>query len=94
MTYDKEVGTDGDLLSEAIMDWMTKNAYKNYAKKRNSTSLEVVYNEVRIPLKDQATGDNYDIEMFGRLIRKFLKNTFQIEALVTYPPGQIMVTLK
>ena len=94
MAYDKEVGTDGDLLSEAIMDWMTKNAYKNYAKKRNSTSFEVVYNEVRIPLKDQATGDNYDIEMFGRLIRKFLKNTLQIEALVTYPPGQIMVTLK
>ncbi len=94
MTYDKEVGTDGDLLSEAIMDWMTKNSFKNYAKKRNSTKLEVVYNEVRIPLKDQATGDNYDIEMFGRLIRKFLKNTFQIEASVTYPPGQIMVTLK
>ena len=29
MTYDKEVGTDGDLLSEAIMDWMTKNSFKN-----------------------------------------------------------------
>ncbi len=92
-TFDKEVGSDGDLLSEAIMDWMSKNAYKNYAKKRSSTPLEVVYNEVRLPLKDQTTGDNYDIEMFGRLIRKFLKS-LEVEATLTYPPGQIMVTLK
>lgn len=94
MTFDKEVGTEGDLLSEVIMDWMAKNAYKNYAKKRSSLPLEIIYSDVRIPLKNQATGDNYDIDMFGRLIRKFLKGTYQIDASVSSPAGILMVTLK
>jgi hypothetical protein len=38
MSYDKEVGTDGDLLSEVIMEWMKLNAYKNYAKKKHILS--------------------------------------------------------
>lgn len=90
--FNIEVGTNGNLLSEEIMDWMTQNSYKKYAKKRDATALEVVYNEVRIPLKDQATGDNYDIQTFGRLIRKFLKS-LGVDAVIDYPPGQITVTL-
>lgn len=93
LTFQSEVGTDGDLLSESIVDWMGKNAYKNYAKKGGSTAKKIIYDDVRIPLKDQVTGLNYEIESFGRLIRKFLKS-INASASIEYPRGQIVVTIK
>lgn len=93
LNFQSEVGTDGDLLSESIVDWMGKNAYKNYAKKGGSTALKIIYDDVRIPLKDQATGLNYDVESFGRLIRKYLKS-INVVGAIEYPRGQIIVTIK
>ena len=93
LNFQSEVGTDGDLLSETIVDWMGKNAYKNYAKKGGSTALKIIYDDVRIPLKDQATGMNYELESFGRNIRKYLKS-INVVATIEYPRGQIIVTVK
>lgn len=93
LTFQSEVGTEGDLLSESIVDWMSKNSFKNYAKKGGSTSLKIIYDDVRIPLKDQATGLNYEVESFGRLIRKYLKS-INATATIEYPRGQIIVTIK
>lgn len=93
LTFQSEVGTEGDLLSESIVDWMGKNAYKNYAKKGASTALKMIYDDVRIPLKDQSTGMNYEVESFGRLIRKFLKS-INATASIEYPRGQIIITIK
>jgi hypothetical protein len=93
INFQSEVGTEGDLLSESITDWMGKNAYKNYAKKGGSTALKIIYDDVRIPLKDQSTGMNYEIESFGRLIRKYLKS-LNVSAVMEYPRGQIIATIK
>jgi hypothetical protein len=93
INFQSEVGTEGDLLSESIVDWMGKNAYKNYAKKGGSTALKIIYDDVRIPLKDQSTGMNYEIESFGRLIRKYLKS-INVIGTFEYPRGQIIVTIK
>ncbi len=93
LNFQSEVGTDGDLLSETIVDWMGRNAYKNIAKKGGSTALKIIYDDVRIPLKDQATGLNYEVESFGRLIRKYLKS-INVIGTVEYPRGQIVVTIK
>lgn len=93
LTFQSEIGTDGDLLSESIVDWMGKNSFKNYAKKGGSTALKIIYDDVRIPLKEQVTGMNYDVESFGRLIRKYLKS-INATATIEYPRGQIIVTIK
>lgn len=92
INFQSEVNDDGDLLSEVIGDWMKDNAYKNYAKKGGSTALKVIYDDVRLPLKDQETGLNYEIESFGRAIRLFLRS-MNIKATVDYPRGQIVVTV-
>lgn len=92
INFQSEVNTDGDLLSEVIGDWMKNNAYKNYAKRGGSTALKVVYDDVRLPLKDQETGLNYEIESFGRAIRLFLRS-MNIKATIDYPRGQIVVTV-
>ncbi len=94
INFSSEVGNDGDLLSEAISDWLGKNAYKNYAKPSGGNSIQLGY-DIKLPLKDQSTGLNYlPKENFGRLIRKFLKD-LKIEAEVACPkPGQLLVTIK
>ena len=92
INFQSEVNTDGDLLSEVIGDWMKDNAYKNYAKRGGSTALKVVYDDVRLPLKDQETGLNYEIESFGRAIRLFLRS-MNIKATIDYPRGQIVVSV-
>lgn len=93
MNFQSEVGTDGDLLSEIIVDWLSQNSYKNYAKKGGSTALRIVYDDVRLPLKDQSTGLNYEIESFGRSLRKYLRS-MNVSAAIEYPRGQIIVTIK
>jgi hypothetical protein len=93
LTFQTEVGTEGDLLSESIVDWMGQNSYKNYAKKGASTALKMIYDDVRIPLKDQSTGMNYEVESFGRLIRKYLRS-INSTATIEYPRGQIIITIK
>jgi hypothetical protein len=93
LTFQSEVGSEGDLLSESIVDWMGKNSFKNYAKKGGGSPLKIIYDDVRIPLKDQATGLNYETESFGRLIRKYLKS-INATATIEYPRGQIIVTIQ
>lgn len=93
INFQSEVGTDGDLLSELIGDWMAKNSFKNYAKRGGSTALKIIYDDVRIPLKDQSTGLNYEIESFGRQIRLYLRS-IKTTASIEYPRGQIIVTIK
>lgn len=93
VNFEIEVGTEGDLLSEALISWMGKNAYKNYAKRGLSTKNKIIYDDVRVPLKDQSTGLNYEISEYGKLIRKYLKS-LGINAGIEYPRGQIIVTIK
>jgi hypothetical protein len=93
VTYDDEIGNEGDLISELIMDWMDENSYKNYAKIANQTERIILYEDVRIPLKDQQTGMNYDPRKFGRTLRKYLRG-LGLTVSVQYPRGQISVTLK
>jgi Family of unknown function (DUF6175) len=66
---DAEAGTNGDYVSDLIIDWMKKNAYQNYyhTKANGSTLLE--FDQVKIPLRNP-DGSNYDINEFGRNMRK------------------------
>lgn len=92
VNFDMEVGKDGDLLNEVIMDFMAANAFKNQYRKSVSTSKIIVYEDVRIPIKKE-NNQNYAIEEFGRTLRKFLTN-LHLNPLLEYPRGQINVTLK
>lgn len=92
LNFQSEVGDDGDLLSELIMEWLKKNSYKNYAKKGGSTALKMIYDDVRIPLKRQDDGTNYEIEEFGKILRKYLRS-IGVTASVEYPRGQMIITI-
>jgi len=63
----------GDYLADLLIDWVKANAYKNYYKIKSQTAKELYFEEVRIPFKDQA-GNNYDINLFAREVRKAVAN--------------------
>ena len=91
INFNSEVGKDGDLLSEAIMDFMAAKSYKNQNKKSVSTAKLLIYEDVRIPIR-QENGQNYPIEEFGRTLRKFLRD-LHLNSTIEYPRGQINVTI-
>ena len=69
-TYNLEdENANGDYLSDLLIDWIKKTAYKNYYKIKTQTAKELYFEEVRIPIKD-TLGNNYDINTFAREARK------------------------
>jgi hypothetical protein len=95
INFNSEIGTDGDLLSEAISDWLGKNAFKNYVKPSGGGTAILLKYDIKLPLKNQSTGINYlPKEDFGKLIRKYLR-TLKVDSEITSPqPGQLLVTIK
>lgn len=68
-----EIGTDGLPLSDQIEMWMEKNAFKNNYHIQGTTDLKMIFDDVKIPLKDQATGNNYNPNKFALELFKFFK---------------------
>ncbi|MCD4731796.1 MAG: DUF6175 family protein [Bacteroidales bacterium] len=69
-----EVGPDELPLSDNIEIWMDENAYKNYYHIQGTTDLRMLFDMVRIPLKDPNTGNNYNTNKFALKIYKFIKS--------------------
>lgn len=69
---ESEVGEDGDELGEIIDAWMAKNTVQGRFSKLSSSENQVYYEQVRIPVYDNA-GVAMDAEAFGRQLRKVLR---------------------
>ena len=69
-----EIGADGLPLSDQIEMWMEKNAFKNNYHIQGTTDLRMILDDVKIPLKDQSTGNNYNPNKFALELFKFFKN--------------------
>jgi hypothetical protein len=50
-----KVGTDGMQLSDELELWMENNTFKNYYHIQGTTEKSMIFDEVRIPLKDPGT---------------------------------------
>lgn len=73
-TMSSEVGNQGLLLSDEIEMWMETNAFKNNYHIQGTTDSQMIFDDVRIPLKDPETGNNYNPNKFGLSIWKFLRS--------------------
>ncbi|PZF72671.1 DUF6175 family protein [Taibaiella soli] len=69
-----EIGSSGLPLSDQLEEWMSKNCYKNNYHIQGTTDLKMIFDDVRIPLKDQATHQNYSSNKFALEIFKYLKS--------------------
>ncbi len=68
-----EIGSDGLALSDQIELWMGEHAYKNNYHIQGTTDKKMIFDDVRIPLKDE-NGNNYNINKFGLEFLKFARS--------------------
>ena len=69
-----EVGSQGLLLSDELELWMEEHAYKNNYRIQGTTEKQMIFDDVRIPLKDENTGNNYNPNKFALEIFKFMRS--------------------
>ena len=65
-----EIAPENLPLSDQIELWMEKNAYKNNYHIQGTTDLRMIFDDVKIPLKD-STGKNYNPNKFALEILNF-----------------------
>lgn len=70
LTLHQEV--NGEELVDQIEYWVAESSYKNNYHIQGGTELEMIFDDIRIPLKD-ANGRNYNISQFDREIRQFFR---------------------
>lgn len=68
-----EIATDKLPLSDQIEMWIEKNAFKNNYHIQGTTALRMIFDDVRIPLKDPINSNNYSPNKFALEIFKFFK---------------------
>lgn len=68
-----QIGSSSDELRDLLEEWMEKNAFKNYYHIQGTTAKKMIFDDVRIPLKDPVTGNNYNINKFSRALANFFK---------------------
>lgn len=71
ITLQQDMG--GEELADLLTDWIAEHAYQNNYHIQGSTELELIFDDVRIPLKDSA-GRNYNIQHFNRELRQYLRS--------------------
>lgn len=71
-TMESEFGSEGLPFSDVLEEWVSNNAVKNNYHIQGTTSLKMIFDDIRIPLKDK-TGKNYNSNKYALDIFKFLK---------------------
>lgn len=73
LTMDSEVGYDGNLLKDELELWIEENSFKNQYHIQGTVSKSMIFDDVKIPLRDPNTGRNYTVNRFLMSLRKFLR---------------------
>lgn len=95
--FNSEVGDEGDYLKDVIEYWFDDNAYKGNYHSMGATATKLIYDEVRIPLRDQ-NGRNLTPSKYARKIRKFCRTIDfygdEVKAVDDVRGGTIYITFK
>jgi len=73
LSMDSEVGNDGNPLKDELELWMEENAYKNQYHIQGTVAKSMIFDDVKIPLRDPATGRNFNVNKFMMKLRKHLR---------------------
>ena len=71
--YNTSSDFNGELFSDLLETWMEKNAFKNNYHIQGTTDLRMIFDDVKIPLKDQSNGRNYNPNKFTSQLIKYLR---------------------
>ncbi len=90
ITLQDEVG--GTELADLITDWMGNHSFRNNYHVQGSTETELIFDDVRIPLRDE-NGRNYNIQMFDRELRQYLRQ-LGLKVAHTTKNNTLIITFK
>lgn len=90
--FDTEVDDSGDILSDIVEDWMQENSFKNYYHLQGVTESKMIFDLVKVPLRDQK-GRNYRVSKFAAKLKKFLAAK-GISSSRSVVGSQVIITLK
>ena len=88
----QEVGGDELALSDALELWVEKNAYKGNYHIQGTTDKQMLFDDIRIPLKDE-NGRTYNINKFGLKLLTFFRD-LGIKIERTTSNNMLVVTIK
>jgi hypothetical protein len=89
----RPVGPNKDELADAIEEWFEKNAYHNNYSVGGRTNLRMSNIQVRIPLFDPETKNNYNASRFSLEFNRFLR-TIDVRANRSLVGGVIYVEIQ
>lgn len=88
----QEVSGEGLALSDALEMWIEEEAYKGNYHIQGTTDKQMLFDDIRIPLKDD-NGRTYNINKFGLKLLTFFRNHgIKIERTVSN--NMLVVTIK
>jgi hypothetical protein len=88
-----ELGADLLPLSDQLELWMEKNAFKNNYHIQGTSDLRMIFDDVKIPLTDPATGNNYNPNKFSLELFKFFR-TLGLQITRDIKGSTLYVTIK
>lgn len=90
--FSTEIPSEGLPFSDVLEEWMSENSYKNNYHIQGTTELKMIFDDVKIPLKDES-GKNYNPNKFALKIFQFLKSK-GMTSTKDIKNGTIFITIK
>lgn len=87
-----ELGDDMLPLSDQIEQWVEKNSFKNDYHIQGTTDLKMIFDDVKIPLRDPVNNNTYNPNKFALELFKFFKS-LKIEPRKDIKNNTIYITL-
>ena len=73
-TMESEVGTQGLLLQDEIELWVDAHSYNGDYHLQGVSPLKMMFDDVKLPLIDETTGNSYTSSKFGLELLKFFRS--------------------
>lgn len=73
-TMESEVGSQGLLLQDKIELWIEAHSYNGNYHLQGVSPMKMIFDDIKLPLVDEATGNNYSANKFGLEILKFFRS--------------------
>lgn len=73
-SMESEVGSQGLLLQDEIELWVDSHAYNNNYHLQGVSPKKMIFDDIRLPLIDEKTGNNYTANRFGMEMFKFFRS--------------------
>lgn len=73
-TFDDPPKGQDRSLAELIEDWLSDNAFRNSYHMQGITKVRMLFDDVRLPLRDAKTGRSYGTNQFGTALAAYMRS--------------------